>query len=88
MSDELKQRPHAKWLNLPSAVCVIAMMGAYQGAHYATAAISDPDPVVFCVGYCTHKIGGTQVPEWVDEYFFWPARKLDDMLGINPWGWH
>jgi hypothetical protein len=87
MSDEPK-RSRGKWLNWPAAACAIAVMAAYQGAHYATAAISDPLPGGFCdMGYCTHKVGGKQVPEWVDEYFFWPARHFDDMIGVNPWNW-
>jgi hypothetical protein len=40
------------------------------------------------MGYCTHTIGGKEVPEWVNQYVFWPAQKFDDMTGINPWAWH
>ena len=92
MSDEPNNRTrgHGLWrTGVPAASFTFAVLAAYQAAHYATAAVIMPPPGSFCgMGYCTHTIGGKEVPEWFDEYFFWPARKFDDMTGINPWAWH
>jgi hypothetical protein len=85
MSDELK-RVDGKRLNwVPITVFSFAVAGAYQGAHYATAAVGHTPGA--CMGYCTHKVGGKEVPAWMDEYFFWPAQRFDDAIGVNPWSW-
>jgi hypothetical protein len=53
---------------------------AYEGAHYATNTVmrSSPD-----MGYPTHAIVGKELPSWVDSYFFWPAERLDELIGVS-----
>jgi hypothetical protein len=82
MSDEPK-RPGRKWLNWGSALVIAA--AAYQGTHYATAAINH-DPEWCCPCY-KHAIGGKEVPDWVESYFFWPAHAIDHLIGVHPWRW-
>jgi hypothetical protein len=84
MSHEPKKRDWPKWM-LP-ACWTFAVLAAYQGSHYATAATVHYPRA--CCACCSHKIGGKQVPEWVDNYFFWPAQCLDDLIGVDPWRWH
>jgi hypothetical protein len=82
MSDEPK-KPGRLWLNWGSALVVAA--AAYQGTHYATAAVvHEPG---FCCASCRHTIGGKTVPEW-GEVFFWPAHAIDDLIGVDPWSWN
>jgi hypothetical protein len=82
MGDE-PNRSHGKWLRWPVALCAIAVIAAYQGAHYATARFT------FCSGvwvFEEHAIGYEPVPWWV-ERFLEPAQRFDEMIGINPFGW-
>jgi hypothetical protein len=83
MSDEPKKLDWPKWL-LPT-FCTLGVLAAYQGAHYATAAVVHHPG--YCCPSCSHEIGGKEVPQWVNAYFFWPAQRLDDLLGVNPWNW-
>ncbi len=54
MSDEPKKRD-GKWLIWAPPI-TLALLAAYQGAHYATAAVVHYPG--FCGGCCTHKIAG------------------------------
>jgi hypothetical protein len=55
--------------------------GHYQGAHYATDTImrSPGD----CMGFPAHAIAGKELPSWVDGYFFWPAERFDELIGVS-----
>ncbi len=78
MSNEAK-KPGRQWLNWCSALVVAA---AYQGTHYATAAVvHEPG---FCCASCLHTIGGKPVPEWAEACFF-PADLVDGMIGVDPY---
>jgi hypothetical protein len=83
MSDEPKKRSRGKWPNWPAYVCAIAVIAAYQGAHYATARYT------FCGGvwfFEEHAIGYEPVPWWV-ERLLEPAQRIDEIIGLNPWSW-
>jgi hypothetical protein len=68
-----------KWLNRPrAAVFAFAALAAYQGAHYATAAVVH-EPA-YCCGSCTHQLAGKRVPQWVDDDFFWLAYRIDELI--------
>jgi hypothetical protein len=84
MSDEPKTQDGKRWNWAPAAVFMFAGSLAYQGAHYATAAVVYRSG--YCCGCCTHMIAGKEVPEWVDD-FFSLAYRIDDMIGVNPWNW-
>ena len=78
MSDE-RRKQSRKWAALEPALAVaFVLLAAYQSTHYATAAVSYAPGA--CMGYCTHKISGTEVPLWVNE-LFWPAELFDELIG-------
>jgi hypothetical protein len=79
MSDEPKNSP-GKRFNWPAAHCVIIAIAAYEGAHYATAGYELRDSMWV---FSNHRIGGETAPDWI-ERFFWPAARIDDMLGFQP----
>jgi len=58
-----------------------AVLVAYEGAHYATAAVQPAD----CFYLRTHKIGDVCAPRWVNRKFFWLADRIDEMIGVNPY---
>jgi hypothetical protein len=78
MSDE--QKKLEKWRTLvPATLFTVAMLVAYQATHYATA-------TVFYTplgSVCMHSIAGHAVPSWVDDYFFWPAKRFDKLTGLR-----
>jgi hypothetical protein len=80
MSDEPK-KPPGKWFNWPAALGILAVIAAYQGAHYATAQYA-----MYASGgwaFDKHMLGGEPAPPWVEQ-FFWPATRIDDLLAIRP----
>ena len=81
MSDEPKKRSQWTLLSWPLPIA-LATMAAYQGAHYATAAVAYYPGA--CAGSCTHMIGGKEVPEWIDN-LFWLANRIDGMIGVDPY---
>ena len=82
MSNEAK-KPGRQWLNWCSALVVSA--AAYQGTHYATAAVVQ-EPA-YCCASCLHTIGGKAVPEWAEVCFI-PANLVDGMIGVHPYRVH
>jgi hypothetical protein len=84
MSNKPKKRSQGKYLSpfwMPATLFTVAMLVAYQGAHYATAQYA-----MYASGgwaFDKHMIGGEPAPSWVEQ-FFWPATRIDELLGIQP----
>ena len=70
-----------KWPRLTVTMLFsFALLVAYQGTHYATAAVTfDPG---FCCGVCVHAIGRHRMPDWA-ERFFWVADQIDFVIGVQ-----
>jgi hypothetical protein len=86
MSDEPK-RPGLNWLSWAAAtVLVLALMPAYLWAHYATS-VSVIKPGFCCsIRTRSHEIGGKEVPDWLENYFFWPAYLIENAVPGAQWG--
>jgi len=83
MSDERK-KSSGKWIRRVLAA-VIAFV-CYESVHYATSSfvsVIGADGV--CRIYDEHVLGGRQLPQWAERYFFWPADRIDDLIRDRPW---
>jgi hypothetical protein len=80
MKRDARTRSHAWW-----TIVLCAVLMVYQGSHYATATVVHFPGM--CMGCEMHGISGKPFPPLIDDYFFWPAERFDELFGIRPWDW-
>jgi len=81
--------PKVSGKRLHRVLATLVVFACYETVHYATYGfVTELGADHVCRVYDEHALGGKQVPQWAERYFFWPADRIDELIQIRNRPWH